>query len=183
MLQTLETLQPCKNTGQNGGVSTKRTWRNWTKSGKIDFVAPRTVLGVQFRMLPRLILIFVVVLSSVLVTAAKASEDCCQAGAVRLSSSKVKTLLLKTEPIEVPGTSDGLHIKETIVVSVALSTSGEVICVAYVSGHPLLISAAIESVRLWKFHPYSASGKKTEFCGRIAIKYEAIGHGVRYEVN
>ena len=143
------------------------------------------VLGVQFRMLLRLILIFVVfvvVQSSVLVVAAKPPEDCCQAGAVRLSSSKVKTLLLTTEPIEVPGTSDGLHIKGTIVVSVAVSTSGEVICVAYVSGHPLLISAAMESVRLWKFHPYSASDRKKEFCGRIAIKYEAIGHGVRYEV-
>jgi hypothetical protein len=182
MLRALETLQLWKNTGQNGGVSTKRTWQNWAKSGKIDFVAPRTVLGVQCRMLPRLILILVVVLSSVLVMAAKPPDDCCQAGAVRLSSSKVKTLLLKTQPIEVPGTSDGLHIKGTIVVSVAVSTSGEVICVAFVSGHPLLISAAIESVRLWKFHPYSVGESKKGFCGRIAIKYEAIGHGVRYEV-
>ena len=32
MLQALRTLQPCKNTGQNGGVSTKRiilTTGNW----------------------------------------------------------------------------------------------------------------------------------------------------------
>ena len=133
-------------------------------------------------MLPRLILTLVVVLSPVLAKAAQPPIGCGRPGAVLLSSPKLKAALLKSEPITVPGTVDGLHIKGTLVFAVAVDISGEVTCIKSVSGHPVMISAAMESIRKWKFHPYFAREKKREFCGRIAIKYEAIGRGVTYEV-
>jgi hypothetical protein len=57
MLQALQTLQPCKNTGQNGGVSTKRimlTTGNWP-SGRLPSVhAARRVQNQRIDTLPSL---------------------------------------------------------------------------------------------------------------------------------
>ena len=108
--------------------------------------------------------------------------SCRQPAALRLSSPKLKNLLLKIEPIQVPGTVDGLHIRGTLVFSVAIDTSGGVTCIEFVSGHPVMVSTAMESITLWKFRPYFVNGKKQEFYGRITIKYEAIGRGVTYRV-
>jgi hypothetical protein len=54
---------------------------------------------------------------------------------------------------------DGLHLRGTVVMSVAVDT-GEVTCIESVSGHPIMISAAMESFRSWKFCAYVAGGRK-----------------------
>ncbi len=171
MLRALETLQPCKNTGQNGGVSTKRKWQNWA----------RLVLGVQSRMLPRLILIVATVLTCDVAKAGQPPTGCSQPGTVLLSAPRLKSLLLKTEPIQVPGV-DGRHICGILVFSVAIDTSGEVTYIEFVSGHLAIVQTAIESIRLWKFRPYFAAGKKKHFYRRITVKYQTIGSGVTYRV-
>ena len=75
-----------------------------------------------------------------------------------------------------------LHFKGTMVLSIAVDADGEVTCVAYVSGHPLLIAVAIDSVKRWKFQPYVAKGRKTNFCARIALQIEANEYAVKYKV-
>jgi len=95
----------------------------------------------------------------------------------------VKALLQKTEPIYLPGTVDKLHIKGTVVMTLAVDDKGEVNCVQIISGHPLIIGTTIDSVRQWKFRPYVVRGLRKGFCGRIAISYQASEHGVRYRVN
>ena len=44
---------------------------------------------------------------------------------------------------------------------------GNVVCVQRVSGHPLIIGVAIDSVRRWKFEPYASKGVKKGFCGNL----------------
>ena len=75
-----------------------------------------------------------------------------------------------------------LHIKGTMVLSIAVDTDGQVTCVAYVSGHPLIIGVAIDSVSQWRFSPYSVKGLKKNFYGRVALRYEANEGAVKYEV-
>jgi len=59
---------------------------------------------------------------------------------------------------------------------------GNVICVQMVSGHPLIIGAAINSARQWKFRPFAMKGFARAFCGEVAIRFQANEYGVRYKL-
>jgi hypothetical protein len=108
---------------------------------------------------------------------------CSQPGAARRSSPKLKSLLLKTDPLQVPGTVDAFRVRGTLVFGLAIGTSGEVTRVESVSGHPVMISAAMQSIRAMAiFVLTSLTERKKEFYGRITIKYQAIGRGVTYQV-
>jgi hypothetical protein len=110
------------------------------------------------------------------------ASECCQPESEKLSSRRVKNLLQNTEPIRSPCCADMLHIKGTVVLALAIDNNGEVVCVQSVSGHPLVISTTIESVRRWKFRPYVLRGLRKSFCGRIAIRFVANEHVARYKV-
>jgi outer membrane biosynthesis protein TonB len=75
-----------------------------------------------------------------------------------------------------------LHIKGTVALALTIDNRGEVVCVQSISGHPLIIGATIESVKRWKFHPYVLQGLRKDFCGKIAISYQATEHAVKYKV-
>jgi hypothetical protein len=55
-------------------------------------------------------------------------------------------------------------------------------CIETISGHALMIGVAIESVKRWKFRPLITRSAKKGFCGRLAIKYQATDHGVKYKL-
>jgi hypothetical protein len=40
----------------------------------------------------------------------------------------------------------------------------------------------IDSVRQWRFRPYTTKGVKRKFCGRVVLRFEANEHAVKYEV-
>jgi len=98
------------------------------------------------------------------------------------SQKTIKALIDKTEPIHPPCCAEMLHIKGTLVLSIAVGSNGEVICVEYVSGHLLLIGVAIDSLRRWDFRPHAVKGQKRKFCRRIGLRYEANEVAVKYEV-
>jgi outer membrane biosynthesis protein TonB len=120
--------------------------------------------------------------ASLLANQEKSVAKCCTSEADRLSPQRIKALLDKTKPIHSPCCADMLRIRGTIVLSIAVGTDGEVTCVAYVSGHPTIIGVAIDSVRQWRFRPHAVKGLKKNFCGRVALRYEATEHAVKYEV-
>jgi outer membrane biosynthesis protein TonB len=133
-------------------------------------------------MLLRFSLVIALTIAPLLANQDKPVGNCCGLDADSMSSQKFKALLEKTEPILAPCCGNTLHIKGTMVLSIAVDTDGEVTCVAYVSGHPLIIGVAIDSVRHWKFRPHVVKGLKKKFCGRIALRFEANEYAVRYEV-
>jgi hypothetical protein len=133
-------------------------------------------------MILRLGLIGALMLSPLLASQERSAANCCTSGATRISARTVKTLLTKTEPIQAPCCADMMHIKGTLVFSLAVDTNGQVICVDSVSGHPLIIGVAIDSIRQWKFRPLIVRGLKKKFCGKVTLRYEANEYGVRFDV-
>ncbi len=75
-----------------------------------------------------------------------------------------------------------LHINGTIVLEISVDSKGEVTCVRVVSGHPLIVGVAIDSVRRWKFQAYATEGIKKSFCGKVALRFQANEHRVKYRV-
>jgi len=75
-----------------------------------------------------------------------------------------------------------LHISGTVALAISVDPQGKVACVKAISGHPLIIAVAIDSVRQWKFEPYTSQGVKKTFCGKVALRFQANEYGVRYKI-
>lgn len=60
-----------------------------------------------------------------------------------------------------------------VVVEMLVSTEGNVICTRAISGHPLLRTAAMETLLKWKFEPFEISGKKVKATGKVAVDFKA----------
>ena len=101
---------------------------------------------------------------------------------VRLLAIHIGASKKNTEPIDAPCCAEMLHINGTIVLEISVDLGGDVTCVQMVSGHPLIIGVAIDSVRRWKFQPYSSQGTKKSFCGQVALRFRANEHGVKFKI-
>ena len=112
----------------------------------------------------------------------KQVPNCCEPGSEKLSQSKLKALVKQTGPIHAPCCADMLHISGTIVLAISVDPKGNVACAQTVSGHPLIIGVAIDSVRQWKFEPYTSQGVKKPFCGQVALRFQANEYGVKYKI-
>jgi TonB family protein len=104
----------------------------------------------------------------------KQVPNCCEPE----SEAPVK----QTAPIHAPCCADMLHISGTVVLAISVDPQGNVACVQSLSGHPLIIGVAIDSVRQWKFEPYTSQGVKKTFCGQIALRFQANEYGVKYKI-
>jgi len=130
----------------------------------------------------RLILLFA--LASVLLMGSEEKQvpSCCESESEKLSQSQVKALVKKTEPIHPPCCADMLHMSGAVVFAISVDPQGNVACVQMVSGHALIIGAVIDSVRQWKFEPYTSKGIKKPFCGQVAIRFQANEYRVKYKI-
>lgn len=107
---------------------------------------------------------------------------CCEPECETLSQRQAEALVEKTEPILAPCCADILHLKGTVVLAISVDSDGNVTCVKVISGPPLMFGVTIESVRRWKFRPYTALAAKKIFCGQLALQLEANEHGVNYKI-
>jgi outer membrane biosynthesis protein TonB len=112
----------------------------------------------------------------------KQVPDCCPPNAEKLSPRQVKSMLLKTEPIQPPALGNQVHIESTVVLAIAVDAGGKVACLQYIAGHPLILQSAIDSVRRWRFRPYVLRGRSKRFCGRIALTIKVDEQMVKYDV-
>jgi outer membrane biosynthesis protein TonB len=127
------------------------------------------------------------VLLSVLVSPLTANSQgevpaCCGPESAKLSQSQVGALVEKTEPIQAPCCAGMLHINGTVVLTISVDAKGNVTCVQMVSGHPLIVGVAIDSVRHWTFQPYGPKGAKKSFCGQVALRFQVNESGVKYKI-
>ena len=109
----------------------------------------------------------------------KPALECCPSKTERLGPQQLKLMVLATEPIQLSGRA---HIDSTVVLAITVDSGGKVFCLQFVSGHPLLASAAIESVKRWRFRPHVVHGRSKSFCGKIALRIRANDEGVTYDV-
>lgn len=133
-------------------------------------------------MLSRFLLVLALTPSLLMATEKKPARNCCTSITEKMSPRQVNALVDKTEPIQTPCCGHGLHIEGTIVLAISVDADGEVTCVTIVSGHPLIIGSAIDSVRRWKFRSYVVNGLKKSFCGKVTLRYKATDAEVKYDV-
>jgi periplasmic protein TonB len=79
-------------------------------------------------------------------------------------------LITKVDP-DYPRDARNKGIQGDVILSADISREGNVVELTVVSGHPLLVEAALQAVVQWKFKPYQLNGEPVEVEAFITVPF------------
>jgi periplasmic protein TonB len=88
---------------------------------------------------------------------------------VRISQGVTKGLLIQRVEPTYPTLAKAARVQGDVVLSAVISPTGEIENLQLVSGHPMLVPAAIAAVRQWKYKPYLLNGQPVEVETTITV--------------
>ena len=92
---------------------------------------------------------------------AQPNDSCRQSGALELSAAQTRSQLLDTSPLSTPLPNHSTRITNAILTfEIGIDIDGKVSCVQAVSGHPIFMSAALRSIKTWKFRPITGQSQR-----------------------
>jgi TonB family protein len=69
----------------------------------------------------------------------------------------------------------GAHLTGTVVLKAIVNKSGDIEKLELISGHPLLVAAAIDAVKQWKYAPYEINGNPVIVETLITVEFPPAG--------
>lgn len=79
-------------------------------------------------------------------------------------------LVSKVEPAY-PIVARQAHVQGTVVLDADISKDGTVETLKVISGHPLLIGAALDAAKQWRYKPYVQNGRSVAVETQIVIAF------------
>jgi|KBSMisStaDraftv2_1062788.scaffolds.fasta_scaffold00014_74 TonB family protein len=79
-------------------------------------------------------------------------------------------IIHRVEPTT-PALAKAARIGGKVKLRIVISSSGDVSTVTVLSGHPLLIQAAIDAVEQWKYKPFSGNGNSVEVTTDVELEF------------
>jgi protein TonB len=90
---------------------------------------------------------------------------------LRISSGVAEgNLVNKVEP-QYPQMAKVAHVQGDVVLQALIAKNGSIENLRAVSGHPILIQAAMEAVKQWRYKPYLLNGEPVEVETTITVKF------------
>jgi protein TonB len=71
-----------------------------------------------------------------------------------------------------PQTAVPLRLEGAVVLRALITEDGKVRDVSVVSGHPMLVRAAIDAVKKWRYRPYLLNGKPVQMPTQITVNFK-----------
>lgn len=90
---------------------------------------------------------------------------------IRVSQGVSSGLIAKKVPPQYPQEAREQHIQGQVVLKAQISKEGDVIQLELVSGHPMLVPAAIGAVKQWKYKPYLLNGQPLIVETQITVNF------------
>jgi protein TonB len=90
---------------------------------------------------------------------------------LKVSSGVVEGLKLNAPSPTYPQMARIAHIQGDVVLQATISKNGTVENLHAISGHPILIQAALDAVRQWKYKPYVLNGEPVEVETTIKVQF------------
>ena len=90
---------------------------------------------------------------------------------LRVSSGVVEGLKLNAPNPTYPQMARIAHIQGNVVLQATISKTGTVENLRAMQGHPILIQAALDAVRQWKYKPYILNGEPVEVETTIKVQF------------
>jgi protein TonB len=94
---------------------------------------------------------------------------------VRVSSGVAQGLLVRQVTPKYPPMAQQARIQGTVVLQAVIGKDGTVQNLHVVSGPPMLIQAAMDAVRQWRYKPYHVNGEPVEADTQINVNFKLPG--------
>ena len=91
---------------------------------------------------------------------------------IRISQGVTKGLLIQKIEPPYPTIARAARIQGQVVLSAIISKTGEIENLVLVSGHPMLVPAAIEAVKQWRYRPFLLNGEPVEVETTITVTFQ-----------
>jgi TonB family protein len=88
-----------------------------------------------------------------------------------VSESDARQHLLEHEEALYPPIAKAARVQGDVLIGVVISVSGEVASEKVVSGSPMLIQAALDAVKKWRFTPFQVNGAPTQAATTVTIPF------------
>lgn len=112
---------------------------------------------------------FIFCLSSIILCTAFVLQPLNAQEAVAVDSRSLMAHVVSRVPLVYPAIAKAAHVEGTVVVEMKLGKRGEVVSTHPVSGPPMLIQAAVDSVKQWRFRPFLRNGEPAFAVGRVNL--------------
>jgi protein TonB len=96
---------------------------------------------------------------------------------VTVSPDASHDLLISQVPPVYPPLARQTRIQGTVVLRALISRTGEIKDLAVISGHPMLVPAAMDAVKQWRYRPYSVKGQPVEVMTTINVNFTLANGG------
>ena len=93
---------------------------------------------------------------------------------LRVSHVMEGNLIHRVQP-EYPQLARQARIQGTVVLRAIISREGRIENLQVLSGHPLLVPAALDAVRQWRYRPYSLNDEPVEVETQITVNFTLTG--------
>jgi protein TonB len=74
--------------------------------------------------------------------------------------------MIRYSPPVYPKEARKAHVQGEVALDIVIAKTGEVGEIHLVSGHPMLVAAAVEAVKSWRYTPTSLNGEVVTRCAR-----------------
>jgi periplasmic protein TonB len=88
---------------------------------------------------------------------------------VRISQGVTKGLLVHRVEPAYPPLARAARVQGDVLLSAVISVNGEIENLQLISGHPMLVPAAISAVKQWRYKPYLLNGQPVEVETQINV--------------
>ena len=92
----------------------------------------------------------------------------------RISHMMEGNLISKVQPVY-PSLARQARIQGSVLLRAIISRSGTIRDLNVISGHPMLVGAAIEAVRQWRYRPYILNDEPVEVETQITVNFSLSG--------
>jgi protein TonB len=109
--------------------------------------------------------------SSSLAAVPRLSQPAPAVQRVRVSQGVIKGLLIYRVEPAYPPLAKQARIQGVVVMTALIDKGGNVQNLQVVSGHPLLVPAAIEAVKQWRYQPFLLNGQPVEVETTVTVNF------------
>jgi protein TonB len=85
------------------------------------------------------------------------------------------SLIRRVQPVY-PPLARSARVQGSVVLSALISKAGTMENLRVLSGHPLLVAAALEAVRQWRYRPYILNAEPIEVETQITVSFSLSGN-------
>lgn len=94
---------------------------------------------------------------------------------VRVSQGVTQGLKIRDVKPSYPALARQARIQGTVLLQAVISKDGSIEGLKVLSGHPMLVPAAIDAVKQWKYKPYILNGEPVEVDTQVTVNFTLGG--------